>query len=65
MMESVTLNFQFDPARLPEGFDPSTSEGKAKIKETMIQAMLDAHNGALPLNKTHEAVIEAFTGVGE
>ena len=64
-MENVTLNFMFDPAKLPEGFDPATSEGKAKIKETMIQAMLDAHNGALALKETDVSVIEAFTGAGE
>jgi len=64
-MEGVNLTFMFDPARLPESVDPTTSEGKATIKEAMIQAMLDAHNGTLPLNKTHEGIIEAFTGLGE
>jgi hypothetical protein len=65
MMETVTLNFMFDPSRLPEGIDPTTSEGKATIKATMIQAMLDAHNGALPLKPTDVSIIEAITGVGE
>ena len=39
-MESVTLRFNYDPKLLKEaGIDPTTSEGKARLRELFIDAM--------------------------
>ena len=37
-METLTLHLNYDPAKLPEGFDATTSEGKRRI----VQLLLDS-----------------------
>ena len=39
-MESVMITFNYDPKLLKEaGIDPSTSEGKARLRELFLDAM--------------------------
>jgi hypothetical protein len=44
MLETVTLNLNLDPSLLPEGVDPTTSEGKAAIRAALLQGLTRSLN---------------------
>jgi len=38
-VESLDLKLNYDPAVLPKGVDPSTSEGKAAIRAAILRGL--------------------------
>lgn len=59
-MESITVTFNYAPTLLPADVDPKTSEGKALIKEAMVEAMLRAPYHGVP-QEPHNTIMRAFT----
>lgn len=63
-MENVTLSFNYDPSKLPEGFDPNTSEGKAALNQLFVAALLTVQKQFAQIGSEDEALIRAFTAEG-
>lgn len=58
-METLTLNLNYDPSKLPEGFDPKTSEGKRKLKELLLSCTGPAQNYG-HTSPEEDQILEAF-----
>lgn len=60
-MERINLSFNYDPTKLPEGFDPNTSEGKAALTQLFVAALLTVQGRFTQIAAQDEALIRAFT----